>query len=283
MIIHRNKLYQILGIRIMKVLKFTDLKLIYYDLTFKIIKEMMEKHGINYEEFLTIVTENNGCVTGSFIYYAVCQAFGINCDFHYKNINVLVYTNVKDNYVNNIEPYLMENRFWHIVTLKKYKHANTVYGTIYSLMDSSGIKLNFYLVDKPVKKIIFEDYNIDCCKIIHTKNHTQIYNVDNFIMQKCNARFHTELVNYRKDNYYYDAEYGWLFDYHHYSHEFTYSNLWNIYNLINIYLPNIDIYLSKDAYETRYTEEGIINRMRIGHMIKIIKKSKNTRKGECRK
>ena len=231
----------------------------------KIIKETIENHRINYEEFLSIVTNNGGCITGTLIYYAVLKAFNINCDFVHNNIDVLVYDSTKNHSINPVESYIMNHKISRI--LKKHKYKNALYAKKYKLQN--GLNINFRLVNKSVEKIIFEDFNIDCCKIIHIKNCTQIFDVNNFIMQKCKAQFHLELMNYEKFNYCYWAKYRCLYEYHNIYRFPFYSDF---YKIIKSYVPNIGTFLIQEKHCDTVTS------VNVGHMIKIIAKIEKYKK-----
>ena len=189
----------------------------------QIIKERIEKYGFNYDEFIQVITENQGVIAGFFPYLAIQKAFNRdynfdNCNFNDNVIDVYAYTSKLDsfhidlkNYLNGSTMYYLSqiwNSFWfykHPIemyieqlsdtttkendyqeTFFKWLTKDIIYVRVYHCFGNK-VQINFTLVNKPMREYVFENLDIDCCKIIHTKNDTVVYNIDNFITLKCNA------------------------------------------------------------------------------------------------
>lgn len=249
------------------------------DLASKIIKEMIQNYGINYEEFLSVITNNGGCITGPLIYYAICQAFGIDCDFKYASIKIIVNDDKPiENYIEkNINFTGMGHKF------NCYK-PNMLYAKKRVLKNK--FEINYYLIKESIEKFI-EDFPIDCCKIIHTKNFTRVHDINNFIARECYARFNIKLMNFQMfdgDSFYRCKnlldKYRDLCDYYNYFYRSQYvpknvnkcysrylqNKFQDIYEIIKTFVPDIEtIFMTKYGYDIK---------SKIGYMIKVIEKIK---------
>ena len=195
----------------------------------QIIKERITSYGFNYDELMDIVTEYQGGISGLLSYFAIQKAFGVNCnldncainDYHieiyahlsksdsydinfknlYRHDSTLTYSQV---HTHPIEMYLRNFANAHFEDFRTtFYHClakNIVYIRVFKCFNNY-IRVKFTLVNKSVNEYVFKNFDIDCCKIVHTKNNTVVYNIDNFITLRCNARFNElDNIDYTKLN-----------------------------------------------------------------------------------
>lgn len=177
------KLPKKLLVEILKIIRSYDLN----NVKFRTICKLNE-FGLDHDKFMTKLMEYDGVISGSFMFM---NFFDLGEKMICNDIDIYIcdnlYFNTENLYFHPFENYILENITDKYVTKDSYIYIN---GMLYSrtyIYDK--ININFILLSNPCKAYIFENFDLDCCKIIYDGINVEVFDIENLIEKKTIVRY----------------------------------------------------------------------------------------------
>jgi hypothetical protein len=176
-------------------------------------KRSFANYGLDHDLIMGELKKYNGVIAGSFMYMNFFYNLGIKCN----DIDIYIHKREKhygpildpfgfENYHHPFEKFIMKN-----INGNRVKQTES-----YIFMDGiilsrtykcKSININVILTDMPVIDFIYENFDLDCCKIIYDGTICKVFNINDLIARKTECRYNKcSLKNiYQNHKRYYDG------------------------------------------------------------------------------
>lgn len=141
--------------------------------------------NIPVDEFISEMRKYNGVIAGSFMYMNYTNTT-FNCgdiDIYFKKID-----NIE---IHPFERYVFNNLIEKHNNVNEVRNYNTIDGLFYSRhFKTNCVTINIVIVNDDPVKFIFDNFDLDCCKVVFDGEQCIVHNKNDILNGVSNVKFH---------------------------------------------------------------------------------------------